>query len=138
MKLQQKYIVNPVSMKLNYHWNTNGNSLWNPLKKMFLVILADQKTEFWASISPRFSAYSVDENIKSNRITWQTDTWAKSRLPINLWRGQSHPMALHARHRHLVWIKAPYRPLAWALNPTLTSHGITRQRPTPCLNQGSL
>ena len=33
----------------------------------------------------------------------------------SLWRGHCHPMALHAGDRHLCGIKAPYRPLAWAL-----------------------
>ena len=43
--------------------------------------------------------------------------------------GHSHPMALHARDRHLGWIKAPYRPLAWAL----PSKRVTASLLTSCV-----
>ena len=39
--------------------------------------------------------------------TLNTDTEVESEALMDLWRGHSHPTALHARDRHLCGIKTP-------------------------------
>ena len=148
-----------LDFKLNFDWISNFRMNWNTRGALWKVdndtyLKIENNASDQVGLFQVFSKYHMkcqrlhdfwNHPCCKQHVRWylvfympETDILSESRLPIDLWRGHSNPMALHARNRHLVWIKVPYGPLAWALHQTFQSHGITRQRPTPSLNQGSL